>query len=191
MSHQIHTTKALVLGSLNISDADKYFYLLTEDFGYIGALAKGIRLEKSKLRYALQEGSATTISLVKGRQIWRVTHALPARNIFSHTGEVQIAFFRIAALLRRLLHTDEVQKHIFALVHNYYQDLIENSYSREDVLAYELLLTGKILRDLGYWNSDIEIPEKITHDQSILSTIYSKRTLFVEHIKKSLEASQL
>lgn len=191
MSHQIHTTDALVLGSINLSDADKYFYLFTKDFGYVGALAKGIRLEKSKLRYALQDGHATTVSLVQGRQIWRVTHALPENTLSLCGSEAQIAFFRIAFLLRRLLHTDEVQKEIFDLVKTYHTDLAEKKYAKQDVLAYELLITGKILRDLGYWNTDVAIPENIVADEGVLESVYAQRAVFVEHIKKSLAASQL
>lgn len=191
MSYEIHTTPALILGSIAVADADRYFYLLTRDFGYIGALAKGVRLQKSKLRYALQEGNQVIVSVVRGKQIWRITNASEPLTFASEKKDRHLAFLRVAQLIRRLLHTDETQKNIFEIVENFHRSLTEQKYTKETLLAHELLVTGALLQELGYWDSDAKLPPIADANESTLTSIYQNRELFVTTVKKSIEASQL
>ena len=74
MAYPVFTTEALVIGSTPVKDADKYFFLITKEFGCIGALATGVRLEKSKHRFSLQEGNRILVSLVRGKQFFRIVN---------------------------------------------------------------------------------------------------------------------
>ena len=66
--HHIYTTKAIIIRSIPIGEANKYYFLLTEDLGFIRATAQGVRLDKSKLKGHLQDFCFVEISLVKGKQ---------------------------------------------------------------------------------------------------------------------------
>src|SRR3989344_4801484 len=83
MSHHIYTTEGLVLGSMPLGEANKYISIFTRDLGLIRASAQGVRSVSSKLRYGLQDFSQSTISLVRGKNVWRVTNALPYKNLFA------------------------------------------------------------------------------------------------------------
>ena len=73
--HHKYSTEAFILKSLHHKDADKVYVLFTENFGLIRASAQGVRLLKSKLRYHLSDFSCINISLVRGRDYWRIVGA--------------------------------------------------------------------------------------------------------------------
>ena len=68
MHHKFHTD-ALIVGSAVFGEANKVYELFTRDFGMIRASAQGVRLAKSKLKYALQDLSYVRVDLVQGKGI--------------------------------------------------------------------------------------------------------------------------
>ena len=56
--HHIYTTKAIIIKSLPLGEANKIYFLLTKDLGFIKASAQGVRLDKSKLKGHLEDFSA-------------------------------------------------------------------------------------------------------------------------------------
>ena len=72
MNH-IYTTKAIIVKSAPVGEANKLYFLLTHDLGFIKASAQGVRLSKSKLKGHLEEFSLILLSVVKGKEIWRIT----------------------------------------------------------------------------------------------------------------------
>ena len=77
-----HTTHAFVLDVSTSGEKNHFVTLFTREFGMIKAKAQSVRVMDSKLRYALQEYSYIEVSLVKGKDIWRITNALPIYNIY-------------------------------------------------------------------------------------------------------------
>jgi hypothetical protein len=77
-----HTTFAFVLNVSPSGEKNHFITLFTREFGMIRAKAQSVRVADSKLRYALQEFSYIEVSLVKGKEIWRITNALPVYNVY-------------------------------------------------------------------------------------------------------------
>src|ERR1035437_4083782 len=102
--HHIYTTKAIIIKSVPIGEANKYYFLLTEDLGFIRASAQGVRLDKSKLKGHLQEFCLVKISLVKGKEVWRITgvETIERADLLKETNKL-IAIKNIFSLLLRLL----------------------------------------------------------------------------------------
>lgn len=75
MSYHIYTTKGLILSERPLREADRVYSILTRDLGLIRATALGVRKESSKLRGVLEPISLSTVSLVKGKEYWRITSA--------------------------------------------------------------------------------------------------------------------
>lgn len=94
MSYRIYTSDAFILSAKHSKDADLSLFVFTEKFGLLHATAKSARHMKSKLRYSLQSMTFGSISLVKGREIWRVTSAKKMINLYDK---------RIPAALRTFL----------------------------------------------------------------------------------------
>ena len=78
--HHIYTTKAIIIKSIPTGEANRFYFLFTKDLGFIKASAQGVRLLKSKLKGHLQTFSIVNISVVKGKEIWRITSSELVEN---------------------------------------------------------------------------------------------------------------
>ncbi|HFC76631.1 MAG TPA: hypothetical protein ENJ27_00135 [Candidatus Moranbacteria bacterium] len=80
--HNIYNTEGIVLSSFGVGEANKFFHIFTRELGLIQATAQSVRELKSKNRYGLQDFSVSDFSLVRGRDIWRITNVLSQENLF-------------------------------------------------------------------------------------------------------------
>src|SRR5947207_241148 len=104
MSHHIYQTDGFILASFDRGEANRYFHIFTRDLGMIQATAQGVRLIESKLRYSLQDYSLSHLSLVRGKDVWRITSASKLFNLHEEFGREQFTVFaRVFSLLRRLI----------------------------------------------------------------------------------------
>lgn len=132
MSYHIYTTKGLVLKATPLREADRTYAILTRDLGLVRASASGVRKEGSKLRGALEPFVISQISLVRGKEFWRITSAEVVRQVPASAG-----LGRPLALLERLVPGEAAHPELF--------DTVE-----ENLLAEETTLVANILHQLGY-----------------------------------------
>ncbi|MDO8593898.1 MAG: recombination protein O N-terminal domain-containing protein [bacterium] len=119
MSHHLYHTLGFILGSEGRGEANKSFTLLTKDLGLISATAQSVREERSKLRYGLQELSLSELTLVRGKDIWRLTGAALVDNLFlsfRDSPEITALFGRVFRLLRRLVAGEEKNERLFTVI---------------------------------------------------------------------------
>ena len=149
MSYHTYTTEALVCGSFLHNTADKVFLLFTREVGMLYATAKSVREERSKQRFALQDFSLIRVSLIKGKQGWRVGSVEAKTNYFSQAedrasrGSVVLLF----KTLRRFIHGEESLPVLFDFclsAFEYVGGMIEERS------FWDLILELKILSELGY-----------------------------------------
>ena len=76
MSYQLHQTEGIVLRRWPRGEGDALLRMYTKDYGGITLFAKGIRLEKSKLRGAVDVCSHAQIGFVVGKEMYRLTYAV-------------------------------------------------------------------------------------------------------------------
>ncbi|TAK57307.1 DNA repair protein RecO, partial [Patescibacteria group bacterium] len=153
MSHHIYHTEGFVLASHSAQEANKMLYIFTKELGVVHASAQGIRLLRSKLRYSLQDFAYVNISLVRGKDIWRVTNASPVvtrfPNIFSQPDYFAI-YVKILTLLKRLLNGEEKNESLFELLINAFDFLETTTAKNFQPLSFECMLVLQILHNLGY-----------------------------------------
>ncbi|HEY4528703.1 MAG TPA: recombination protein O N-terminal domain-containing protein [Candidatus Paceibacterota bacterium] len=143
MSYHIYTTKGLVLSSRGVGEADRIYSILTRDLGLIRARATAVRKAASKLRGALEPFSLTSVSLVRGKDYWRLTSAelikkIPKRETLA----------RPLALLEKLVQGEAPHPELL--------NAIEENFD-----STESKLVSHILYHLGYLkNTDLDLPEK-------------------------------
>ncbi len=70
-----YQTSAWLLASYNMGEADRRLTFFTKELGRVDAIAKGARLQKSKLRGHLTLFSYARILLTPGRELWRLLDA--------------------------------------------------------------------------------------------------------------------
>jgi recombinational DNA repair protein (RecF pathway) len=140
--HHIYTTPAFIVHSSPHGEAGKFLLLFTRDFGMIGAVAQGIRLTQSKLRYHTQNFSFCTASLVRGKEVWRLTGA----SEIEEKSVGGILHIKILKLLKRLLQGEDKNEFLFDIVKELYRfDIKEGDYE-----IVECITVLRILNSLGY-----------------------------------------
>ena len=152
MSHHIYHTRGLILGSIPIGESNRFYKILTEELGLVWASAQAVRMEKSKLRYSLQDFSWVTLDLVKGREVWRITSALEEVSrpaLKANAGRFKI-FIRLCALISRMIHGERQEKELFADIFNLADFLESTNLPDELAFSIETLATARILMRLGY-----------------------------------------
>ncbi|MEK7652671.1 MAG: DNA repair protein RecO [Patescibacteria group bacterium] len=152
--YKIYTTEGLIIESRIFGESNKIYFILTRDFGLIKATAQGVCKTESKQKFGLQTLSFSKISLVKGKEIWKITSAISLENVFSNLkGEKNKlnVFIRIVSLIRKLLLEEEKEPIFFDVVKSLYKFLkTENANNKDKLSSAELLTVMKILHTSGY-----------------------------------------
>lgn len=152
--HHIYTTKAIIIKSVPTGEANRFYFLLTKDLGFIKASAQGVRLLKSKLKGHLQAFSIVNVSVVKGKEIWRITSSEVVENesLIKKPDKLFIAK-NIFALLLRMLHGEEKNEPLFECVDNFYNFLLKNNLDKEQLKNIEIITVLRIIHHLGYFKN--------------------------------------
>jgi len=213
--HTIQTTTGFIVSSRPYGEAGKILSIFTREFGLVQAVAQGIRLERSKLRYHTQDYSFGIYSLVKGREYWKLTGSqefkemsfgqnnkpdreAKAENSGSNS-EAEEFIARLALLLRRLLHGEEAHPELFDCVQECVK-FIESEkeggirLDSEVMLTVESLTVARMLFLLGYIGDVAELNghlQSIEITAELLRNLSGKRTVLNQHINKALKESML
>ena len=195
MIYEIKRTKGFILSSHAHKESDKIFYIFTKDFGLIRARGIGFRKIESKLRYNLQNFYAVYLDLVRGREIWRITHAtrvLPVEKIIKNYTKFLflINFFR---LIKRLIPEEETNLQLFSHIAEVYKMLSKENFNANDLKDFECVSVLRLLHHLGYIGGGIDVSIFVTSvlSKPILAKVSPKRRLLVSHINKSIKESHL
>jgi recombinational DNA repair protein (RecF pathway) len=150
MSYQTYITEALIVGSFDSNTADKSYLLFTRDAGMIYAAAKSVREERSRQRFALQDFSRITVSLIKGKTGWRIGSVQSEGNLFvsAQSRAVRGSVVRLCKILRRFVAGEEPHLELYTEVMLGLQYLMQAEVKNR-MLLEELLIT-RLLYSLGY-----------------------------------------
>ncbi len=183
MSIEKYTTPTFVLASYENGEHDRMYKLFTRDFGLVFAKATSVRKLESKLRAHLQTGRMSRVTLVKGREVWRITGGEEMIGTTSICKD-------IVMLLERFVRGEGNQKRLFD--HMYALALkngLEERISR--LLAYYLILV-----DLGYADAErigaLNIEQYISWNMDDLYTqLILTKDVVRPHVMSVLEEIQL
>jgi DNA repair protein RecO len=163
--------------------------------GLVRAVAQGIRLHKSKLRFTLQDFSYVNVDLVRGKELWRVTSAkhissFPlARSSFPSL----VIITRVSKLLERLCHGESPSENIFDDFIQALHLLDDKDISSESREALELHLVLRIMNSLGYIGDSEMLSKYLSSSLDLHKTeaLLKERQSIIAHINKALSESQL
>jgi len=193
--HHIYHTHGFILSSRNTGEANKVLTIYTREMGLIRGACQGVRLHKSKLRFALQDLSYAKIDLVRGRDIWRITSASNITSFpYARSDKDSILMVaRISSLISRLCDGEESHATIF-------DDFIQALYllDEENIKvsmreALELHLVLRIMNTLGYIGESEILASYLSSkfDDKKTESLLRERVSIVAHINKALNESQL
>lgn len=193
--HHIYTTKAIIIKSVPIEEANKYYFLLTQDLGFVRASAQSVRLDKSKLKGHLQDFCLISISLVKGKNAWRITsvETVEHGNFLKDINKLT-AIQNIFSLLLRLLHGEEKNESLFYSVESFYNFLFKNELSQDSIKNLETITVLRILYHLGYFKKSFDLSDYVMDNElsvNILNTFDSKKKMAILDINNALKETHL
>ncbi len=193
MSHHIYTTPGFIVHSAPHAEAGKYFLIFTRDLGMIGATAQGVRLSQSKLRFHAQDFSCSLFSIVKGKEVWRMTGAkeIEGKDDIKNADDLKL-YARILSLLRRLVSGEEKNEKLFDIIYGFHEFLTKNPLQKEEREMLEYLVVLRMLNELGYVKNTFgELVTGQEIDEDILEKVKENKDQIVKEINSGLKESQL
>ncbi len=194
MSHHIYKTDALVLGSRNIGESNKLFFLFTRELGFIVATAQGVREIKSKLKYGLQDYSMSKVDFVRGKEIWRITNAIFVNGRESLRGNEKREFLaRVFLFLRRMLHGEDKNVDLYNSIAGMMEFLSSKQCDVDNIHELEMFIDLKILYYLGYVGETENFSE-ILHEPvsaDVLEKVKKIKQAIIREINRGIEESGL
>lgn len=181
-----------MLGIFENGDVDSFYHIYTREYGLLGVLATGVRMNKSKFRYTLQPFSRITLGFVKGKAALRLVHS---ELIERPTDIVHMRMLaKLFERLRRLVRGEEQNIELYSVLSEAFSFLAHHEEKTErELYSTELLYTVRILSVLGYWASSLEdmpfLQAPITSE--LCAEAYDKRRNFLPRIEHALAESQL
>lgn len=196
MTYEKYTTKAFILREYEQGEYDLNYKVWTRDFGIIYIFARSIRKINAKLRLNIKKNDFTNITLVKGKEIWRLTGAEEENNLKIDKDEwVMQAKKIMSEIVNKFLEEKKSYKKLFDKLHSIF--FTEYEYIKNlDINKFKIFIYYIVLVDTGYADAliigakDIEeyksfsISDLVTH--FILNEEYVKR-----HVLSVLRESML
>src|SRR3989344_4227240 len=152
--YNLHHTEGIILSANDFGEADRIYNIYTKDFGKVSVLAKGVRLEKSKLQPHLLPLSFARVSFIEGKEFMRLTDA---EEILSPLLDEKTysAFSGACSFLERLVKGQEKDEAVWELLKSAYQCLLDTRCLVKN--EFETLFQARLLHRLGYVDSEEEL----------------------------------
>ena len=192
--HHKYTTEGFVMKVEWAGEADGKVTFLTKDLGLIRASVKSLRKSTNKHKVALTEFSKVLISVVKGKEVWRLTNSLLLNNIFYDLrGSIEAVrvIAKVKSLVSRLvLGEGEVVK-AFEVMDFLYKNV--SSVEKSLLPDLECFAVMNILTSLGYLPLTPEEEKMLKLGDLLQNLTHFKenRLIYVKRINESLHATQL
>jgi DNA repair protein RecO len=186
MRHK-YSTRAIIFGRTPLADASAGVVLLTEEFGLIRARAQGLRKSGAKMAQALQSLSTADITLIKGKDGWRLTGAILESAIAQGMDiEKRLCVGRIFELVKRLVRGEHHDILLYGHIHCFIETLPLLTNEEQD--AAECLVALRVLHLLGHDGGDL--PQS-GFETETLAQVRDHRKEYIQRINHALSVSGL
>jgi recombinational DNA repair protein (RecF pathway) len=189
MRHK-YTTAAIALARAPLSEASALVTLLTGEFGLIRARSQGLRKPGAKMGAGLQTLAESDVTLLKGKEGWRLAGSILARD-WSRTlpPGARARAARVAELLLRLVRGEVEDPALFTIYTNFISALAPLPEEEQD--AAECLAVLRMLRSLGLDAGDIPGTSDADYGETARTVILENRKEFITRINRGITASGL
>lgn len=189
--HTLHTTQAFVLGTYPHGESNRVYKLLTKNLGLLYAHAQSVRELKSRNRFALQVGAMPTVTLVKGREVWRITSAQHDSEVCK--GKVRPYVERMLRIVGKLVPVEDIAEEIFSILEHVVQACNTHTDATSLIEAVAML---RIMDKLGYIAhplEDVSVAEFLKgsdFSQELLEKAKEHRHKLISRVNTALEEAQ-
>ena len=142
----------------DFGEADRLFWIYTEKFGMIMASAKGVRLEKSKLRGNLDIFTYGDFAVISSKDFWSLVDAIEtvSPKLNCDSAECLKVFAKAANLMARMIKGEERNEELWGHLKNLFFKLFKGGaepacrQAGKDLKDLEIKSIAAILKTLGY-----------------------------------------
>jgi len=138
MAIEKYVTPFIVIEGYDQSENDRVYKLFTREFGLVMAHAKSIRKLESKLRAHILPRSTALVTLVKGREVWRVVGS--EGTLISND-----RLYEVTKLLGRFVRGEGAHKALYDRLISFVESKTIYDSSKARILLYYIVLV-----ELGY-----------------------------------------
>jgi DNA repair protein RecO (recombination protein O) len=197
MSYHLYQTEGIVLASRPLGEADKLLSILTQDFGRLDIIARGVRYLKSKLRYSLNVFAYSRIAFVSTKESWRLVDAQELEGLASirlNPQKLKTAA-DIANLLLRFLAGPEPDPLLWLEFKGSIGFLEREFLTEAQLESFRLAVFSRILYRLGYISESEDLcflsDQSFVWNKLFLDKAQALQPSMKQAIDKALEESQL
>lgn len=184
-----YETRGIVLARAHAGEATARLAILTDELGLVHARAQGVRRPGAKLAAALSTFAESSLTLVRGKEEWRLAGAVLETNWFALMDPAaRPVAGRASGLLLRLAAREAHDLGLFPLIAGFFDALSRlPEAAHEDAEALALL---RMLFALGFDAG--EIPGGMSAFTPVaLAEVGEARALYVARINRGIAASGL
>ena len=144
--YRVHHTEGIILAASDSGEADRMYTVYTKDYGKLSIFAKGVRHEKSKLRYHLCLFARLRLSFVEGKDILRL---IDAKELEAPSTDERAWFIarRSAAFICRMVAGSERDAELWGVITSTFHLFATGS---EIPLSFDDEFKARLLNRLGY-----------------------------------------
>ncbi len=173
-----------------MGEANALLVLAAKGLGLVRARAQGVRKAGAKLAPALTTLSESDVSLVKGKEGWRIAGAVLREPWFSRLKErdARLRIARVHGLLLRLAPADTAEHDFYELMQCFYEVLETVPTARYE--AAELMMVLQLLSRLGLAQGAVPDLEDAFSEET-LCAVDAARVTYIHRINQGIAASGL
>ncbi len=153
MSIEKYTTEAFILREYPQGENDFVYKVWTKDFGIIFVLARSIRKINAKLRMNAKKNEFLNMTLVKGKDIWRLTGVEELKENLESSQYFSETKLLISETINRFLEEKKTYKKLFEKLK--FLTISSNDLMFIDPLKLRILIYYLVLVDTGYADAKV------------------------------------
>ncbi|MFO0743855.1 MAG: recombination protein O N-terminal domain-containing protein [Candidatus Paceibacterota bacterium] len=186
MSHDKYTTEAFILREYEQGEHDIVYKVWTREFGIIFAIAKSIRKINAKLRPIIKKNDFIIITLVKGRDIWRLVGAeelfLDLNSNITKSWSFK-AKKVISEIIFKFIEEKKTYKKLFDKIKSIF--FLDQGVDILEINNFKILIYYLVLVDTGYADASIIGAKDIEEYKSFsVKDFYTHFILNEKEVKK-------
>jgi recombinational DNA repair protein (RecF pathway) len=186
MSHDKYTTEAFILREYEQGEHDIVYKVWTREFGIIFAIAKSIRKINAKLRPIIKKNDFIIITLVKGRDIWRLVGAeelfLDLNSNITKSWSLK-AKKVISEIISKFIEEKKTYKKLFDKIKSIFS--LDQGVDILEINNFKILIYYLVLVDTGYADASIIGAKDIEEYKSFsVKDFYTHFILNEKEVKK-------
>ncbi len=186
--------QGIVVARHSAGEGSARVLIYTDALGLVSALATSAREERSQLRSHLQAGTQGAFSLVRGRDVWRVTGALHTKNVYFIPGVSSAqreSASRVLSFIRQFVRGEGSDPYLFETLSGFFASF---PYDNESLLKdAECVAILRMLSALGYVEAHHSFASVMSgaYDTDTLVSARAMRPALVQAINEGISVSGL